>query len=561
MYSGFYSFNTDPFAINPGDDYIFESFGWGLARTKIYDALVNNGGAWVIAGPSGIGKTTFCRRIWNDLSLTHKCIFIRNTFIDSPNLMQNINKFMGVSSVAGGVEKQLNLLENHLQNCAKKGEKSILILDEAQNVDAELLESLLRISFQGSKFSFYIILSGRKNLYTKFASGEETFLPEMKIDLGSFTEEEVAQYIKFCLRQAGNTKVVFNETAIKEVYHLTGGVPFMVSSTCREALELSARIKSFSVSQVAVTDAARKVQQNLLPEAVAPYKTHFVYLGLISLLFFSVLVAFMQIGITPIKVKKEHLKEIAEKPDIVSMMIVKKQNEEVKNTKKKPAKPDFASLNKKQFLASKKLYAALELLVSWKQPGKFLDEMWLLYQKDKDIDFEKLAVSCGFDVVSFFADVNFLKQVKMPMVLEFMNNGDLDYVVLQKVVAEGVYVKTFDDREVLYEFSELKKVWLGHALVFVKFFPFSGENIFLGSKTDQEEIKYIQQFLADINLLYPDAKPGIYDTLTKKAVIVFQKQNGFVGDGVLTKSQQLLMYMQSCKKIPLIKNEIIKIEE
>lgn len=555
MYSGFYKFEVDPFAINPGDDFIFESFDWRKARNKIYDALVNSGGAWVIAGPSGMGKTTFCRRMWNNLSLTHRCVFIRNTFIEAPNLMQNINKFFDISPQGGGVDNQLKLLENHLKLCAEKGEKTILILDEAQNVEADLLESLLRISFQGSKYSFFIVLSGRYNLYDRFASGEETFLPEMKIDLGCFSEDEVAKYIKLCLRQAGNTQVVFTDAAIKEIHTLTEGKPFLVSAACRQSLEISARLKSFSITEAVAAKAVKKVEKDLLPETLTPMKTHFFYLLFISIIFFIFSFVVFELAVTNKRVVKEQKAHNKVEPDIVSMMITKKQSQELN----KKAEPDFSLLTKKEYIASQKLYVALEVLIAWNYRRSLLESTWLLYQKEKNINLSKVATACGFEAVSFFADINFVRRSCTPLILKLMKGKDFEYCLLREVSAEGVLLKSLDDEKIIYSWEKLKDVWMGDTVIFARQYPFDGENIFVGSHADVAVVKYVQDMLVAEKLLDAKDANGVFGKATHEAVKKFQSAHGFVSDGVINKVQQVYIYMYMHKNIPLIENKIYKI--
>ena len=146
MYLNFYGFREKPFNLTPDPRFVFLSKTHKEAFAHLLYGINNRVGFIALTGEVGSGKTTVLRTLLGQLNPDHhRTALILNPCLTVPELLQNINREFGLaaSSSTGG---SLDALNQFLLQQNSEGRTVVLIIDEAQNLEASVLEQIRLIS-------------------------------------------------------------------------------------------------------------------------------------------------------------------------------------------------------------------------------------------------------------------------------------------------------------------------------------------------------------------------------------------------------------------------------
>jgi general secretion pathway protein A len=135
-------------------------------------------------------------------------------------------------------------LNQFLIDRLEKNERTLLIVDEAQNLSAEMLEEIRLLSNLETPRSklIQIMLVGQPELKDMLRRPELRQLRQriaLAHHLRPFDEEETSDYVEERLRKSGYTgRRLFKRAALKELYRVTGGTPRLINSVCDSAMLL-----------------------------------------------------------------------------------------------------------------------------------------------------------------------------------------------------------------------------------------------------------------------------------------------------------------------------------
>ncbi len=247
MYTQFFQLKQSPFSIAPDPRYLFMSERHREALAHLLYGVGSGGGFVLLTGEIGAGKTTVCRCFIEQIPPDCRLAYIFNPKLSVEELLLSVcDEFRvalpaatdGALSVKGYVDAiNRHLLESHAQ-----GLHNVLVIDEAQNLSAAVLEQLrLLTNLETSERKLLqIILIGQPELRTMLARPELEQLAQRVIaryHLGSLTAAETAQYIGHRLAVAGATgPTPFGANVTRQVHQLTGGVPRRINLLCDRAL-------------------------------------------------------------------------------------------------------------------------------------------------------------------------------------------------------------------------------------------------------------------------------------------------------------------------------------
>ncbi|MTV54340.1 ExeA family protein, partial [Pseudoduganella buxea] len=247
MYTQFFQLKQSPFSIAPDPRYLFMSERHREALAHLLYGVGSGGGFVLLTGEIGAGKTTVCRCFIEQIPPDCRLAYIFNPKLSVEELLLSVcDEFRvalpaatdGALSVKGYVDAiNRHLLESHAQ-----GLHNVLVIDEAQNLSAAVLEQLrLLTNLETSERKLLqIILIGQPELRTMLARPELEQLAQRVIaryHLGSLTAAETAQYIGHRLAVAGATgPTPFGANVTRLVHQLTGGVPRRINLLCDRAL-------------------------------------------------------------------------------------------------------------------------------------------------------------------------------------------------------------------------------------------------------------------------------------------------------------------------------------
>src|SRR5215467_9707132 len=162
MYESFYNLRTKPFALLPDSDFLYPGSTHRAAYSLLEYGLLNEAPFLVLTGDPGMGKTSLLHKLIAEHGNKHKIGLVTNARYDIEHLLPWILLSLGLSSKRLDPIEAYHMFSEFLAQESKRLRRVILIVDEAQNLGAELLEELRLLSNMndGQTLKLQIILSG-----------------------------------------------------------------------------------------------------------------------------------------------------------------------------------------------------------------------------------------------------------------------------------------------------------------------------------------------------------------------------------------------------------------
>ena len=271
MYEAFYGLREKPFSILPDPDLIYWCQNHRLAFAMLEFGVMNSAGFTVITGEIGCGKTTLVRYLLRKLDDRVTACVISNTPRAQdgllPWIMMSLNQ-----RFEGSYPSLFMQFQRFLQEQFSRGRRTILIVDEAQNLGVEALEELRMLSnVNTDKHQFLqIILVGQPQLKDLLRTPQLLqFAQRVSSDfhLRSLEAQEVVEYIDFRLRAVGSHQELFSDEACKIIADTSRGVPRTINILCDTAL-----VYGFAAGAQKITaELVKEVIQNKAQFGVLPF--------------------------------------------------------------------------------------------------------------------------------------------------------------------------------------------------------------------------------------------------------------------------------------------------
>lgn len=268
MYQEFFGISDKPFQITPDPRFLYltQRHRDGLAHL-LYGAD-EAGGFILLTGEVGTGKTMLCRSVLEQMPEHINVALILNPRQNSRELLASICDELNIpyrrstNSLKYLVDRlNLYLLKKHAQ-----GKRTVLVIDEAQNLSSEVLEQIrlltnLEVSTQKL---LQIILIGQPELQTILARPELRQLAQRitaRFHLTPLSRDEAAAYIRHRLQIVGFKGELFTRSAMHLVHRLSGGVPRLINNICERSMMGAYGENVHRVDRTMVRKAAGEVLQ------------------------------------------------------------------------------------------------------------------------------------------------------------------------------------------------------------------------------------------------------------------------------------------------------------
>jgi len=296
MYNNFFGFKEKPFKLVPNPEYFFLSKCHEEALAHLNYAISQGDGFVEITGEVGTGKTTLCRTFLESLNSRTKAAYIFNPKLGPKQLLMNINDEFGIKSDSETTKELIDTLNAFLMRNRAKGNKVILLIDEAQNLSQNVLEQLRLLSnLETNKDKLLqIILVGQPELAEMLESYELRQIGQritLSYHLTPLSFSETKEYIQYRINIAAQRKgIKFDQLAYYHIFKYSRGIPRLINIVCDRAL-----LTGFVLNQHKITGNILKASIREL-SGPARTRTHGFADGkkglvLISLLTMALLVA------------------------------------------------------------------------------------------------------------------------------------------------------------------------------------------------------------------------------------------------------------------------------
>jgi general secretion pathway protein A len=276
MYAPFFGLKQAPFSIAPDPRYLYMSERHREALAHLLYGVRGGGGFVLLTGEIGAGKTTVCRCFLEQIPKRCNVAYIFNPKLTVEELLRTVCDEFRVPYRHEGTgqpsaKDYVDALNHFLLQTHAVGQNNVLIIDEAQNLSADVLEQLRLLTNleTNERKLLQIVLIGQPELRTMLARPELEQLAQRVIarfHLDALTAKETALYVKHRLVVAGMKGAnPFERTALQRVHALTRGVPRRINLLCDRAMLGAYSLGRNRIDREIVDKAAHEVFDGNLP--------------------------------------------------------------------------------------------------------------------------------------------------------------------------------------------------------------------------------------------------------------------------------------------------------
>ncbi len=286
MYTAYFGLREKPFTIAPDPRYLYMSHQHEEALAHLLYGMKCDGGFVLLTGEVGTGKTTVCRCLLSQVPEQADIAVIFNPKLTVLELLETVcDELLIPHPHQASIKVLVDRLNERLLETYAAGRRTILIIDEAQSLSAEVLEQLrLLTNLETDNHKLLqIILLGQPELRTILSRPEMRQLAQRitaRFHLGSLSCEEVKVYVRHRLEVAGCDRPIFPPAAIRRICRYSRGIPRLVNLICDRALLGAFTHNLGVVNRAIVRQAAREV----LFETESPPRRLLQIAGLATLL-------------------------------------------------------------------------------------------------------------------------------------------------------------------------------------------------------------------------------------------------------------------------------------
>lgn len=535
MYTGFFGLHEKPFSITPDPRYLFMSARHGEALAHLVYGVTESGGFVQLTGEVGTGKTTLVRSLLlNRMPDNADVAVVLNPQITAQEFLLTICEELGVAvpEQKESIKALTDALNHHLLSAHAKGRRTILVVDEAQNLAPAVLEQVrLLTNLETAKQKLLqIILIGQPELRDLLARNDLRQLAQRitgRYHLEPLTREETGQYVEHRLRVAGALGEVIDGAAKKEVFRISQGVPRLINVICDRALlgaySQESRVVTKRLIRRAAAEVSGKPGGTLLWRRLG-LATAFVAFAIIAASIWALMQGPQAVDIEPVP-PATAAQTVVEVPVIELPQAAMESPPE-------PATPTLAEA----------LALAGELTTTDFAMAS-LFELWGLEYTRGTVNACSQAAAAGLACLSSRGSWNGLRQLNRPAILTVIDDsGDSHEIVLTGIQGDAADL-SIGGVAVTHPVSELSDLWFGQFLLLWR--PPGGVPVALTPGSRGAEVVWLRKNLAEVDARYrtDNIDSDEYDINLQSTVRQFQKDHRLDVDGLA--GQQTLIVVSS----------------
>ncbi len=552
MYLEYFGLTEKPFQITPDPRFLYMSRRHRDGFAHLLYGADEAGGFVLLTGEVGTGKTTLYRSALESITDNVRIALILNPKQSPLELIASICDELQVTypKEVTSIKALIDRLNLYLLKAYGQGQRTVVVIDEAQNLTSEVLEQvrlLTNLEVSTQKL-LQIILIGQPELQTMLNLPELRQLSQRitaRFHLTPLTREETGEYIAHRLKIAGVTREVFTKSAVREIYKLSGGIPRLINTLSERSL-----IGAYGANLPLIK---KDIVQNAAAEVMGKAKVNKASfsLGWPALSAMAVALLAVMLGIwgtfignkTPINdaqaniVKESSVNSDAQiaSPSNVEQKQNKPITEVTNNNTVAPVIRDQQTLAAAESLT---LATLLQSTSAQADTYSAFINLFALWERDYSAYSGETActraIKAGMRCIFGRGDIGEVVKYNRPAVLELNNNAQqVLFAVMHKAGENKAHLK-ISDKDVVVSLDELEQAWSGSYIVLWK--PPFPENeslaegyvgpdvLWLRHQLDQIEGKKQAEYSADNLKFNAD--------LTQR-VKEFQLDRGIKADGIV----------------------------
>jgi len=554
MYTDFFGLHEKPFSITPDPRYLFMSERHGEALAHLVYGVTESGGFIQLTGEVGTGKTTLVRTLLlNRMPENADVAVVLNPQLSVLEFLATICEELHIDVLhnKGSIKAQTDALNRHLLLAHAEGRRTILVVDEAQNLSPAVLEQVrLLTNLETAKQKLLqIILIGQPELRELLARTDLRQLAQRitgRYHLEPLSAIETAQYIEHRLKIAGALGEIFDAGAKKEVFRLSQGVPRIINVICDRALLGAYSLESRRVNRRLIRRAAAEVSGELVRSPwIRPLATAAGVIGLavIAASIWSVagrqqpaaspptdtIVAEAEAAV----IEPQPLeKEPAPAEPIVEVGEGEQIEEGEPTDEPEPTLPE-PTLTEQLELASELTtmsYALASLFDAWGLEFR-------LGATGGCAQANAAGLACLYQRGSWSG----LRQMDRPAILTLTDDSGESHEVVLTAIHGATAELSIGGVRTIHTVQSISEIWFGQYMLLWR--PAGGSVVSLGPGTRGADVSWLRTSLASISPDYASANPGsdAYDADLERIVRSFQRDHRLDVDGLAGQQTQIII--------------------
>lgn len=557
MYNHFFGFKEKPFKLVPNPDYLFLSKSHEEALAHLKYAAVAGEGFVEILGEVGSGKTMLCRAFLENLDANTESAYIFNPKMDAMDLLKSINDEFDILSDQDSIKALIDTLNAFLMEKRAEGKKVILLIDEAQNLNKEVLEQIRLLSnLETTKDKLLqIILVGQPELGEMLRSYDLRQIGQrisLRCRLRPLSYQETNAYIQHRIHLASPKQVaIFSRNAIRKIYKYSRGNPRLINITCDRALltaygfnchKISSRIAKAAIIELSNHG---KIKRYIVQAGQKSMILLFVLCVALGGIFFYQTAKPLPKAVLPVPAPTAQIE--ARQKEIVEPVSIESAKTEtpamdtgIPEPEKGNAMPDF-----------KQMLVTIPAKTTRAMSVKTVSNKWGINARmsgdlngfeDDEAFFSLAALQNGLILQRIDYNLDLILNLNLCAILKF-EHPEKYYPIYLTVIKAKNHALTLSDGktggkiDVLYD--DIVKYWTGTGFVFWKNF-YNYQRI-TPRNSPKESIIALKMHLRDIGFKNIAINTN-YDLFTQLAIKAIQAKHGIPVDGIVGPLTKIVLY-------------------
>ncbi len=545
MYISYFKLNEPPFSLTPDPRFLFMSERHREGLAHLLYGVQQPGGFVQLTGDIGSGKTTLCRCLIKQLPPDTNVALILNPRLTVVEMLATVCDELRIAYPAetASIKVLIDALNQHLLETHAQGKRTVLIIDEAQNLHSDVLEQVrLLTNLETSQEKLLqIILIGQPELLTILKGQRLRQLAQRitaRYHLLALSRHETYAYIQHRLLVAGRSDPLFTRQAMRCVYRLSGGMPRVINIICDRALLGAYSLDKQRIGAAIIRRASRETQ-GLVPRY---RRLRLAWTAGIALSIVLMLVGAMLLKPTSLSFLRRNSATVtssarpqSEKPEPVRTAPVEKKVQATEAAKPLDIAPPPERIGAASNISADSKLADILADPSMRASGQTsFNDLYALWGLDFRLRASDLGCKTGSEqgFECLFQKGNWLKlrRFDLPAILEIKSTNGMRYRMVVSGINDETATLVIAGRTHTFPLSEIDEVWDGSFILLWKP-PFPVRQIYRGSRG--EDVKWVRLALDRLEGKTSDSSSAsdMYDEELRQRVIAFQRERSLVPDG------------------------------
>ena len=532
MYTNFFGLNEKPFSITPDPRYLFMSERHGEGLAHLVYGVTESGGFIQLTGEVGTGKTTLVRTLLGRLPEEVDIALILNPQVTVLEFLQLICQELAVP-LPDDKDSAMALVEalnRHLLDAHSRGRRTILMVDEAQNLSDEVLEQLrLLTNLETAKQKLLqIILIGQPELREVLAQNNLRQLAQRvtgRYHLEPLSRNEAIRYIDHRLKVAGGVGEIFDDRAKRDVHRLARGIPRVMNVICDRALLGAYGQESRKVDSKLVKRAAMEVSGHASSPPILKWAAAILAIAALALIGLDLLPSGGEEEALPQATIVERAEPVIAPAAIISVTAA--------STDEVEAAPEIPTPSLELQLASGDLGASGQ---------QSMAQLLTLWGIDANTGYDcAQIVSLGLSCLLQRGSWSLLRQLDRPAILTLVDRNGSSYAPLLTALNDASVEILFNGSKKLLARDDVADLWFGQYLLVWR--PPNGSAGAIAPGMRNINVLWLRESLAQLGLASEvlSADPEYFDTELEAQLREFQRQNRLQIDGLAGQQTQIVI--------------------